>query len=113
MKDVNKVILVGRLGEDPSHKTTANGGSLTRFSVATSYPKRSDSLGEAQVETTWHSVVTWGKRADACRDFLRKGSSVYVEGTLKKSKFEGRDGIERVSVEIVADDISFLGKKAS
>jgi single-strand DNA-binding protein len=106
MKDVNKVILVGRLGADPVQKETKNGLAVASFSVATSRRGRE----EGETQTQWHKVVVWGKQAETCGTYLKKGHSVYVEGTMKSRKYEGKDGNPRTAFEVHADDISFLGK---
>jgi len=103
---VNKVILVGRLGQDPIKRSTATGMSVCNFSVATDdvfYKKD----GTKQSNTEWHRIVTWDKLADNCGEFLKKGSMVYLEGKIQTSKWE-KDGIERESKEINAQLVKFL-----
>lgn len=115
MKDVNKVILVGRLGADPVQRETKNGMSVVHFPVATSFrvkPKEGvdGEIPEARSEETqWHRIVAWGKQGEVCAQYLKKGQSVFIEGVLKTRKFEGKDGNERLSVEVHADNVSFLG----
>ena len=105
MKDVNKVILLGRLGADPVQRETKNGLAVASFDVATS--RRGKEEGEKQ--TQWHKVVVWGKQAEACATHLKKGHSVFVEGTMKTRKYDGKDGNSRTAFEVHADDVSFIG----
>jgi single-strand DNA-binding protein len=104
MKDVNKVILVGRLGADPVSRETKSGLAVASFTVATS--RRGKEEGE--IQTQWHKVVAWGKQAEACSAYLKKGHSVFVEGTMRTHKYEGKDGNSRMAFEVHVDDISFL-----
>jgi single-strand DNA-binding protein len=109
MKDLNKIMLIGRLGKDPTMISTKTGVSMTQFSLATSRKFR-DSKSEDGVlreETVWHQVVVFGKTAEHCQQYLKKGSRAFIEGNLKTRKFE-KDGKERYISEIHADDVSFL-----
>lgn len=107
---VNKVILIGRLGQNPDMKNTASGMAIAKLNVATS---RRVKKGEEWVEETeWHRVTTFGKTAEACGRFLEKGRQVYVEGRLQTSSYE-KDGEKRYSTEVVADTVQFLGDKRS
>ncbi|MFZ9595426.1 MAG: single-stranded DNA-binding protein [Bdellovibrionia bacterium] len=122
MKDVNKVILVGRLGGDPIQRQTKNGYPVTHFSLATSrkIPRTGDSdpsnLEALQAptppclsqETQWHKIVVWGKQAQACAQFLRKGHSVYVEGMIRSHSYENKEGSKQTSFEIHSETVSFL-----
>jgi single-strand DNA-binding protein len=112
MRDVNKVILVGRLGADPVKRETRNGIPVVHFPVATGRKVKSGpEEGALPIEQTqWHQVVAWGKQGLACAAFLRKGNSVYVEGALLSRKYTDKEGEERVSFEIQADQVSFLGR---
>jgi single-strand DNA-binding protein len=105
MKDMNKVILLGRLGADPVQRETKNGLAVTSFTLATS--RRGKEEGE--VQTQWHKVVAWGKQAEACSAYLKKGHSVFIEGTMRTHKYEGKDGNARTAFEVHVDEISFLG----
>lgn len=120
MKDVNKVILVGRLGANPELKETKNGISMTHFPLATERRFRVKvSESEEGIssehrfvgETQWHRVVVWGKQAEHCSRYLKKGSSVYIEGNLRSRQFEGRDGQFRQLMEVHAEEVCFLGGK--
>jgi single-strand DNA-binding protein len=119
MKDLNKVILIGRLGNDPIRRETKNGTPVAHFSLATSrlLPAASveGDLGEEagepgkREETVWHNIVVWGRQGEVCYQFLRKGRTVYVEGAMRKRAFTTKDGQERVSFEVHADSVGFLG----
>jgi single-strand DNA-binding protein len=117
MKDVNKVILVGRLGADPVQRSTKNGTSVIQMSLATSrriYKEGSGSEGDSQYvdETQWHKVVVWGKQGEACAQYLKKGNTAYVEGFLKTRQYEDKDRVSKISVEVHADTVSFLGGRS-
>lgn len=103
MASVNKVILVGRLGQDPSKS-----GPACKFSVATS-EKWKDKDGNQQERTEWSNIVTFGKLSDICLQYLKKGSEVYVEGRLQTDKYE-KDGVTRYSTSIIANTVQFLSK---
>jgi single-strand DNA-binding protein len=114
MKDVNKVILLGRLGADPVLRHTKTGTPVAHFSLATSrkfFREESDpSKGATQVEETqWHKVVAWGKRGETCAQYLKKGHPVYIEGFLKSHPYQDKEGHPRTSFEVYAEDVSFLG----
>ncbi|HHS50291.1 MAG TPA: single-stranded DNA-binding protein [candidate division Zixibacteria bacterium] len=108
----NKVILIGRLGQDPEMRFTPSGTAVTNFSVATNRKWR-DKSGELQEETTWHDVVCWGKQAEFIGEYCSKGRLVMIEGELRKRQWEDKNGATRVSVEINARDVRMLesGKK--
>lgn len=108
MAGINKVIIVGRLGNDPEVKTIGNGQTVTRISVATS-EQWSDKDGKKQEKTEWHRIVTWGKLAEICGKHLSKGRQVYVEGRLQTNSWEDQQGQKRYSTEIVANTVQFLG----
>jgi len=107
MSGVNKVILVGNLGNDPEIKQTGNGTSLANFSVATSESWTKD--GQRQERTEWHRVTCWGKLADIVGQYVTKGSKVYIEGKLQTRSWE-QDGQKRYATEIVARDLQMLDK---
>lgn len=104
MKDMNKIFIMGRLGADPAPKETKTGVKMVTFPVATS--RWSKEGGEV---TQWHRVVAWGRQSEQCATYLKKGRSVLIEGSIKTRKYPGKDGIERISVEVHADDVTFLG----
>jgi len=107
-RGINKVILVGNLGNDPDVKYTQGGMAITRISQATT-SVRKDKEGNQQERTEWHRVVFFGKLGEIAGEYLRKGSSVYVEGSLRYDKYTGQDGVEKYSTDIVADEMQMLG----
>lgn len=109
-RGVNKVILVGSLGNDPDVKYTQAGMAITRISLATT-SVRKDKDGNQQEKTEWHRVVFFGKLGEIAGEYLRKGSSVYVEGSIKYDKYTGTDGVEKYSTDIVANEMQMLGGK--
>jgi len=107
-RGVNKAILLGNLGADPEVRYTANGNAVTTISVATSRSYKKRDSEEWVEETEWHRVVVFGRSAETVSQYLTKGSQVYLEGRLQTRKYEDKDGIERWSTEIVANDVQFL-----
>ncbi|QNH11969.1 MULTISPECIES: single-stranded DNA-binding protein [unclassified Xanthomonas] len=107
-RGINKVILVGNLGNDPDTKYTQAGMAITRISLATT-SVRKDKDGNQQERTEWHRVVFFGKLGEIAGEYLRKGSSVYVEGSIRYDKYTGQDGVEKYSTDIVADEMQMLG----
>lgn len=108
MSSVNKVILVGRLGRDPDVRSTATGKKVVNFTLATD-EIWTDAGGQRQQRTEWHRIVVWGKQTDACESYLSKGRLVYVEGRLQTREWQDKDGNKRTSVEVVAQNVRFLG----
>ncbi|QIK38648.1 single-stranded DNA-binding protein [Caldichromatium japonicum] len=102
MRGVNKVILIGNLGTDPEVRYMANGDAVANLRLATSETWR-DKSGEQQERTEWHNVVLFGKLAEVAKQYLRKGSKVYIEGKLRTRKWQTQDGQERYTTEIVVD----------
>jgi single-strand DNA-binding protein len=107
-RGVNKAILVGNLGGDPETKYTPGGMAVTKASIATT-SVRKNREGEQVEETQWHRVTFFGKLGEIAGEYLRKGSQVYVEGSIRYSKTTGSDGVERYFTEIIADDMQMLG----
>ena len=107
-RGINKVILVGNLGNDPEVKYTQSGMAVTRISLATT-SVRKDRDGNTQERTEWHRVVFFGKLGEIAGEYLRKGSQVYVEGSLRYDKYTGQDGVEKYSTDIIADELQMLG----
>jgi single-strand DNA-binding protein len=105
-KSINKVILVGNLGRDAETKFIPSGAAVTNFSVATAR-RWKDQSGEWKEETEWHNVQIW--KAEKLAEYLRKGTTVYVEGRLKNRSYEDKDGQKRYVTEIIADDVILLG----
>ncbi|MBI4773053.1 MAG: single-stranded DNA-binding protein [Deltaproteobacteria bacterium] len=109
---VNKAILIGRLGRDPEVRYTNQGSQVTTFSLATD-EAWTDRNGERQKRTEWHRVVTWGKLAEICGQYLKKGSQVFVEGKLQTREWEDRDGNKRYTTEVVAREMKMLDSKGA
>jgi single-strand DNA-binding protein len=105
---INKVILVGNLGQDPELKYTPGGAAVCNFSVATS-ETWVDKSGQKQDKTEWHRVVVWGKMAELCKQYLAKGRQAYIEGKLQTRSWEDKDGQKRYTTEINAVTVQFLG----
>ena len=105
---VNKVILVGRLGQDPELKYTPSGSAVCNFSLATS-ESWSDKSGQKQERTEWHRVVVWSKLAELCNQYLAKGRQAYVEGRLQTRSWDDKTGNKRYTTEVLASTIQFLG----
>jgi single-strand DNA-binding protein len=110
MASLNKAILIGNLGKDPEIRATASGQSVATFSLATS-EKIKNKSGEMEERTEWHKVVLWGKLADIAAQYLAKGKPVYIEGRIQTRKWEGKDGVEHYTTEIVGDTMKMLGSK--
>lgn len=109
---VNKVIIVGRLGQDPELKYTPSGQAVANFSVATS-DSWTDKSGQKQERTEWHRIVVWAKLAELCNQYLAKGRQVFVEGSLQTRSWDDQNGNKRYTTEVVAKNIQFLGGQAS
>ena len=108
MASVNKVILIGNLGRDPELRYTKNGQAVANFSLATN-ERWKDKDGQSQERTEWHRIVTWGKTAELCAQYLAKGRTTYLEGRLQTREYEDKDGIKRYTTEVVAQNVTFLG----
>lgn len=108
MASVNKVIIIGNLGQDPEKRVTGTGQSVTTFSVATN-ERWLDKGGQKQERTEWHRIVVWGTQGDNCAQYLSKGRPVYVEGRLQTREWNDKDGNKRHTTEIVAQKVQFLG----
>ncbi|EOG6122128.1 single-stranded DNA-binding protein [Cronobacter malonaticus] len=102
-KGVNKVILVGNLGQDPEVRYMPNGGAVTSLRLATSESWRDKQTGEMKEVTEWHSVVLYGKLAEVAGEYLRKGSQIYIEGQLRTRKWQDQSGQDRYSTEVVVN----------
>lgn len=105
---VNKVMLIGRLGQDPELKYTASGTPVSNFSMATN-ESWSDKSGQRQERTEWHRIVVWGKLAEICHQYLNKGRQAFIEGSLQTRSWEDQNGNKRYSTEVVAKNVQFLG----
>lgn len=109
---LNKIMLIGNLGKDPELQVTSDGTPFTRFSLAVNrYTKSSN--GERKEETEWFNIVAWRQLAETCERYLHKGSKVYIEGRLTQRKFTDKNGQERTSVEVIANDMEMLTPKSA
>ena len=108
-RGINKVILVGNLGADPETRFSAGGSAVTKIRIATSESWKDKQTGDQQERTEWHRVVFFGRLAEIAGEYLRKGSQVYVEGAIRTSKYQGQDGQDRYSTEVVANEMQMLG----
>lgn len=107
-RGVNKVILIGNLGNDPEVKYTASGSAITNITVATSESWKDKQSGEKKEATEWHKVSFFGRLAEIAGEYLKKGSKVYVEGSLRTRKWQDQQGVERYTTEIVAEEMQML-----
>ncbi len=108
-RGINKVILVGFLGQDPEVKYMPSGSAVANISIATTEQWKDKNSGEKQERTEWHRVVFFARLAEIAGEYLRKGSQVYVEGRLQTRKWQAKDGSDRYTTEIVADNMQMLG----
>ena len=111
MRGVNKVILVGTLGQDPEVRYMQDGKAVATLSVATNEKYKDKVTGEDKEVTEWHRVVLWGRLAEIAGEYLRKGSSAYFEGKLKTRKWQDQSGVDRYTTEILASELQMLGSK--
>jgi len=109
MSGVNKAILVGHLGADPTMRYTQSGTAVAQFNLATT-ERFNDRNGERQERTEWHRVVVWAKLAEICNQYLKKGKQVYIEGRLQTRQWEDQSGTKRYTTEIVANQMVMLGR---
>lgn len=109
-RGLNRIQLIGRLGRDPEMRYTAQGKAVTNFSLATG-GKWTDRDGNERDDTEWFRIEAWDRLAEIANEYLTKGSQVYIEGRVKSRKYTDRDGIERTSVEVVANDLILLSSK--
>lgn len=105
---VNKVIIIGRLGQEPELKYTPSGAAVCNFSVATS-ENWTDKNGQRQERTEWHRIVVWGKLAELCNQYLGKGRQAFIEGKLQTRSWDDKDGNKRYTTEVLATTVQFLG----
>ena len=109
MGSVNKVLLLGRLGQDIELRYTPNGDAVGNVTMATSETWKDKSTGERKEKTEWHRLVIWGRRAEGLKDYLLKGTQIYVEGRLQTRQWEAKDGGKRSTTEVKVDNIEFVG----
>ena len=112
-RGVNKVILLGNLGADPETRYTASGSAVTNIRMATTDTWRDRQSGEQQERTEWHRVVFFGRLAEIAAEYLRKGRQCYIEGRIQTRKWQGQDGQDRYTTEIVASDMQLLGGRGA
>src|SRR5438270_13493774 len=108
-RGINKVILIGNLGADPETRAMPSGTTVANLRVATSESWRDKQTGEQQERTEWHRVALFGRLAEIAGEYLRKGSQVYIEGSLRTRKWQDKQGNERYSTEIIGNDLQMLG----
>ncbi|MCP4140528.1 MAG: single-stranded DNA-binding protein [Chloroflexi bacterium] len=109
-RGLNKVMIIGHLGRDPEMRYTPSGRPVSSFSVAVSRNWKS-SNGERRSETEWFKIVAWGRLAEICKEYLHKGQQVYIEGRLQTRQWEDKEGQQRTSVEVVANEMTMLGER--
>lgn len=112
MASVNKAIIVGNMGKDPEVRYTASGEAMCNITVATSENWKDKATGEKKELTEWHRISFFGKLAEICGQYLKKGSQVYVEGSIRTRKWTDKDGQERYTTEIRGDEMKMLGSKS-
>jgi single-strand DNA-binding protein len=108
MASVNKVILIGNLGADPELRYTPSGSAVANFNIATTEKWR-DKDGQMQEKTEWHRIILWARQAEVAKEYLRKGSSVYIEGRIQNRSYEDKEGVKRYVTEIVGQRMQLLG----
>ncbi len=111
-RGVNKVILIGNLGQDPETRYMPSGGAVTNLRIATNETWKDKQTGEQQERTEWHRVVMFERLAEIAAEYLRKGSQVYIEGTLRTRKWQDKDGNDRYTTEIRANEMQMLGGRS-
>jgi len=109
-RGLNKVMIIGNLGKEPELRYTPSGRPVTTFSVAVSRSWKS-SNGEHRSETEWFKIVAWGKLAEICKEYLHKGQQVYIEGRLQTRQWEDKEGQQRTTVELIANEMTMLGER--
>ena len=109
MASVNKVIIVGNLGRDPEIRYMPSGDAIANIAVATSYKSKDKNTGEQKEQTEWHRISFFGRLAEIVGQYLKKGSSVYVEGRLQTRKYTDKDGVEKYATDIIAETMQMLG----
>lgn len=110
-RGINKVILVGNLGQDPETRAMPSGSSVANLRIATSESWKDKQSGEMKERTEWHSVAMFGRLAEIAGEYLRKGSQVYIEGSLRTRKWQDKQGNDRYTTEIIANEMQMLGAR--
>jgi single-strand DNA-binding protein len=108
-RGVNKVILIGNLGKDPESRSMPSGGAVVNITLATSENWKDKQTGESKERTEWHTVVFFNKLGEIAAQYLKKGSQVYIEGSLRTRKWQDKEGKDRYTTEIIADNMQMLG----
>lgn len=111
MRGINKVIIVGTLGDDPTIRYNPNGKAMAALSVATSEAWTDKQSGNQETKTEWHRVVLWGRQAEIAGEYLKKGSRVYIEGKIQTRKWTDQQGQDRYTTEIIGKEMQFLDSK--
>ena len=111
MASVNKVIVVGNLGKDPETRFMPDGKAVCNFSVATTDTWKDKATGEKKEATEWHRISSFGRLAEICGEYLKKGSQVYIEGKLRTRKWQDKEGQDRYTTEIIAAEMKLLGSR--
>ena len=111
MASVNKVILIGNLGRDPETRYTADGAAVTNITIATSDRWKDKASGEMKEATEWHKIAFFGRLAEIAGEYLKKGRPVYVEGKLRTRKWQDKEGQDRYTTEVIADNMQMLGSR--
>ena len=112
MASINKVILIGNLGKDPEVRYTPDNSAITNITLATTYTWKDRQTGDKKEETEWHRVAFFGRLAEVAGEYLKKGSPVYVEGRLRTRKWQDKEGKDRYTTEIVAENMQMLGSRS-
>ncbi|MDG1496022.1 MAG: single-stranded DNA-binding protein [Porticoccaceae bacterium] len=110
-RGINKVIIVGNCGQDPETRYLPSGGAVTNISLATSESWKDKNTGEQQERTEWHKVVFYNRLGEIAGEYLKKGSKVYVEGSLRTRKWQGQDGSDRYTTEVIANEMQMLDSR--
>ncbi len=110
-RGVNKVIIIGNLGADPETRFTPNGAGITNITVATSEGWRDKNSGEMQERTEWHRIVLFNRLGEIAAQYLKKGSKVYIEGSIRTNKWQDKDGKDRYTTEIIANNLQMLDSR--
>ncbi len=108
-RGINKVILIGHLGQDPETRAMPSGSAVANLRVATTESWKDKTSGETKESTEWHNVALFGRTAEVAAQYLRKGSQVYIEGRLRTRKWQDKQGVDRYTTEVVANDMQMLG----
>ena len=111
MRGVNKAIIIGHLGKDPEVRYTNSGAPVAKFSVATTESWNNKQTNNREERTEWHNIVVWGRMAEVCGEYLKKGRPVYLEGRIQTRSWEDKEGNKRYTTEIVANTVQFLGSR--